>query len=170
MDVFVSSTILSLATRLGTMLQAKAALVTTAESCTGGGIAEAITRVPGSSAWFECGFVTYSNSAKIQLLGVDPELMKTVGAVSDAVVRAMAAGAMLRARSDYAVAVSGIAGPGGGSPAKPVGTVCLAWLSRSAVRAERLRFAGDRDAVRQQSVHTALEGLIRLMEDESSKV
>jgi nicotinamide-nucleotide amidase len=147
--------------QLGRQLVARQATVTTAESCTGGGIAEAITRISGSSAWFNCGFVTYSNRAKSQLLGVSPELILEQGAVSEAVVLAMGAGALERAEADFAVAVSGIAGPTGGSEAKPVGTVWIAWVGPSGGRAQRFLFSGDRMLVRRQAVEHALLGLIQ---------
>ena len=154
--------ITSLSQRLGDALLAKQAQVTTAESCTGGGIAEAITRIPGSSAWFEAGYVTYSNAQKTAQLGVPAELFASVGAVSREVVEAMARGAHQRSGARFAVAVSGIAGPDGGTPDKPVGTVWLAWTDGQQVHTQRFRFAGDRAAVRRQSVEAALVGLIRL--------
>ena len=117
----------ALATRLGQGLQAAHAQVSTAESCTGGGIAEAITRIAGSSAWFEAGYITYSNAQKTTQLGVPAELFEHVGAVSQEVVEAMVRGAQQRSGARFAVAVSGVAGPDGGSPGKPVGTVWLAW-------------------------------------------
>ncbi len=150
-----------LAAELGHLLQALDAQVTTAESCTGGGIAEAITRIPGSSAWFEAGFVTYSNLQKTKQLGVAEGLFDQVGAVSREVVEAMVAGAQAQSGARFAVAVSGVAGPGGGSQEKPVGTVWLAWGDGSEVTTERRYFAGDRDEVRRQTVIAALEGLIR---------
>lgn len=152
----------SLAQRLGEALQALRATVTTAESCTGGGIAEAITRIPGSSAWFEAGFVTYSNRQKTAQLDVPAELFATVGAVSREVVEAMVRGAQSHSGARFAVAVSGIAGPDGGTPEKPVGTVWLAWADGQRLHAHCFRFAGDRAAVRRQSVEAALNGLIRL--------
>ncbi|WP_312934476.1 CinA family protein [Pseudomonas sp.] len=151
-----------LSTRLGQHLQRLNAQVTTAESCTGGGIAEAITRIPGSSAWFEAGFVTYSNAQKTRQLGVAPDLFEQVGAVSQAVVEAMVRGAQAASGARFAVAVSGVAGPGGGSPAKPVGTVWLAWADGALICTERHVFEGDREAVRQQTVNAALEGLLQL--------
>ncbi len=165
-ECVVNAINLSLATNLGVALRARERQIATAESCTGGGIAEVITRVPGSSAWFEYGFVTYSNIAKIRLLDVDPAILKQSGAVSEAVVRSMALGAMRNAQSYCAVAVSGIAGPGGGTPAKPVGTVWLAWCSERTVRAECRGFGGDRDAVREQTVQAALEGMLQLLATE----
>ena len=165
-DFFVSQEITMdslshLAAELGHLLQAQNAQVTTAESCTGGGIAEAITRIPGSSAWFEAGFVTYSNVQKTKQLGVPESLFGQVGAVSREVVEAMVTGAPAQSGARFAVAVSGVAGPGGGSEEKPVGTVWLAWGDGSEVTSERRYFAGDRDEVRRQTVIAALEGLIR---------
>lgn len=156
-----------LAARLGACLQALRAQVTTAESCTGGGIAEAITRVPGSSAWFEAGYVTYSNAQKTRQLGVPPVLFEQHGAVSREVVEAMAQGARQHSGARFAVAVSGIAGPGGGTPDKPVGTVWLAWADGDRVHSRRCRFDGDREAVRRQTVWRALVGLLRLCEGET---
>ena len=152
----------ALAAKLGSVLLAGGLRVATAESCTGGLVAGAITSVAGSSDWFERGFVTYSNEAKTELLGVPRALLDAHGAVSEAVAAAMAAGALAHSHADLAVAVTGIAGPGGGTPGKPVGTVCFAWARRGggapSVRTEHL--AGDRAAVREASVRIALEGLI----------
>ena len=150
-----------LAAELGLLLKALNAQVTTAESCTGGGIAEAITRIAGSSAWFEAGFVTYSNQQKTRQLDVPEPLFTQVGAVSREVVEAMVRGAQAQSGARFAVAVSGVAGPGGGSPEKPVGTVWLAWGAGDEVSTERRHFPGNRDEVRQQTVIAALEGLIR---------
>ena len=150
-----------LAAELGRHLQTLNAHVTTAESCTGGGIAEAITRIAGSSAWFEAGFVTYSNQQKTLQLDVPQALFTQVGAVSREVVEAMVRGAQTHSDARFAVAVSGVAGPGGGSPEKPVGTVWLAWGVGDEVTAECRHFPGDRDEVRRQTVIAALEGLIR---------
>ena len=150
-----------LASELGLLLKALNAQVTTAESCTGGGIAEAITRIAGSSAWFEAGFVTYSNQQKTRQLEVPEPLFTRVGAVSREVVEAMVRGAQRQSGARFAVAVSGVAGPGGGSPEKPVGTVWLAWGAGDEVSSERRHFAGNRDEVRRQTVIAALEGLIR---------
>ena len=132
----------------------------TAESCTGGLIAGACTDLSGSSAWFERGFVTYSNDAKTELLGVDEALIEAHGAVSEAVARAMAAGALRHSRAQVSVAVTGVAGPTGGSPDKPVGTVWFGWATPAGVSAERQRFVGDRAAVRQATVAHALAGLL----------
>ncbi|WP_165663821.1 CinA family protein [Metapseudomonas otitidis] len=151
-----------LAARLGKALEAIKAQVTTAESCTGGGIAEVITRIPGSSAWFEAGYVTYSNTQKTAQLGVPELLFGQVGAVSREVVLAMVEGAQARSGARFAVAVSGVAGPDGGSPEKPVGTVWIAWADGDARHSRRYQFVGDRQQVRRQTVKTALHGVIRL--------
>lgn len=150
-----------LAESLGCELVRRGHRLATAESCTGGWIAEALTSVPGSSAWFEASVVTYSNEAKQHLLGVPGSVLESHGAVSEATVRAMAAGVLARTRASLAIAVSGIAGPGGGTPDKPVGTVWVAWLSRdgSPARVTRLALAGDRQGIRRAAVVAALEGL-----------
>ena len=155
--------ITQLAANLGKHLKALDAQVTTAESCTGGGIAEAITRIPGSSAWFEAGYVTYSNRQKTQQLQVQAELFIRVGAVSEEVVRAMVRGAQAHSDARFAVAVSGVAGPDGGSAEKPVGTVWVCWGAGERQISRRYQFAGDRDEVRRQTVKAALEGLIELV-------
>ncbi|MCY1501941.1 Nicotinamide-nucleotide amidohydrolase PncC [compost metagenome] len=157
-----------LAARLGEKLKARGERVSTAESCTGGGIAEAITRIPGSSAWFEAGYVTYSNQQKTDQLAVPAELFPQVGAVSREVVEAMVRGAQKRSGARFAVAVSGVAGPDGGSPEKPVGTVWLAWGDGAEVEAVRRQFPGDRLVVRRQAVAAALHGLIRLAAGEKA--
>lgn len=133
----------------------------TAESCTGGMIAAACTDLSGSSAWFERGYVTYSNAAKTECLGVEESLIAEHGAVSEPVVRAMAAGAVARSRADVSVAVTGVAGPAGGSPTKPVGMVWFGWSVGGAVRTDVQHFAGDRAAVRAATVEHALRGLMR---------
>ncbi|KWS60098.1 MULTISPECIES: CinA family protein [Pseudomonas syringae group] len=154
--------ITGLADTLGRLLDAMNAQVTTAESCTGGGIAEAITRIAGSSAWFEAGYVTYSNAQKTRQLGVPEALFVEAGAVSQPVVEAMVRGAQRESGARFAVAVSGVAGPGGGSLDKPVGTVWLCWGKDEALVAQRRQFDGDRDQVRRQTVEAALQGLIQL--------
>jgi len=159
----------ALATELGKCLAQRAEQVSTAESCTGGGIAEAITRVAGSSAWFEAGYVTYSNRQKTLQLDVPERLFGELGAVSEAVVHAMARGAQRRSGARFAVAVSGVAGPGGGTPEKPVGTVWLAWADGEQLLSERRHFAGDRQAVRTQTVVAALQGLLALAGAEISR-
>ncbi|MCS3512113.1 MULTISPECIES: CinA family protein [Pseudomonas] len=153
--------ITQLAADLGRRLQVLNAHVTTAESCTGGGIAEAITRIPGSSAWFEAGYVTYSNRQKTRQLNVPETLFAKVGAVSQEVVEAMVRGAQEKSLARFAVAVSGVAGPDGGSADKPVGTVWLAFGVGDEVTAELAHFPGNRDEVRRQTVKAALEGLLR---------
>ncbi|MDH1441281.1 CinA family protein [Pseudomonas sp. GD03721] len=156
-----------LAAQLGRQLQNVGAQVTTAESCTGGGIAEAITRIAGSSAWFEAGYVTYSNAQKTRQLEVPAELFASVGAVSREVVEAMVRGAQAHSGARYAVAVSGVAGPGGGSEEKPVGTVWLAWGDGERLFSVRRQFPGNRDEVRRQTVEAALAGLSRLLAEEN---
>ena len=148
---------------LGRSLQRRGWRLVTAESCTGGWIAKCVTDVPGSSAWFDRGFVTYSNAAKMEMLGVRAETLARFGAVSEETVREMAAGALACSRAQVAVAVSGIAGPTGGTPDKPVGTVWLAWQLEGQTALTRLcRFEGDREAVRYQAVVAALQGIISL--------
>lgn len=149
-----------LAEQLGKALLARGWRVTAAESCTGGGIASAITDIAGSSGWFDMGWVTYSNEAKQRLLGVASATLAEHGAVSEAVVHEMAQGALRAAGANLAVAVSGVAGPGGGTAAKPVGTVCLAIARAGEVRCETRRFEGDRAAVRAQTVAWALSRLL----------
>ena len=136
----------------------------TAESCTGGLIAATCTDLAGSSAWFERGFVTYSNAAKTELLGVDAELIRRHGAVSEAVAQAMALGALRHSPAQVALSVTGIAGPGGGSPEKPVGTVWLAWATPSGVSSSLQNFAGDRQQVRLAAAQIALQGLLDVLE------
>ncbi len=146
---------------LAVALRAHGWMLATAESCTGGGIAAACTDLAGSSHWFERGFVSYSNAAKTELLGVPAELIARHGAVSEPVARAMARGAVAHARAQVAVAVTGVAGPGGGSADKPVGTVWFGWQLPGRTETECRRFDGDRAAVRAQTVAHALAGLVR---------
>ncbi len=154
------SELMQLSEQVGQALKARGATVTTAESCTGGWVAKVITDIAGSSAWFERGFVTYSNEAKAQMIGVREETLAQHGAVSEPVVVEMAIGALKAARADYAVSISGIAGPDGGSEEKPVGTV---WFAFSTARGEGITrrecFSGDRDAVRRQATVYALQTL-----------
>ena len=145
---------------IGQRLRRMGQMMATAESCTGGLIAGACTDIAGSSDWFERGLVSYSNRAKTELLGVDPELIARHGAVSEAVARAMAEGARQRSAVDWAVAVTGVAGPSGGRPDKPVGTVWFAWATPAGTQTQVCRFAGDRDAVRQATVRHALAVLL----------
>jgi nicotinamide-nucleotide amidase len=155
-----------LAEQVGQALKARGLMLTTAESCTGGWIAEAVTMVPGSSEWFERGFVTYTYISKREMLGVQEATLAQHGAVSEHTVAEMVRGALAASHAQIAVAVSGTAGPGGGTPAKPVGTVCVGWGAKDGVpRTETLHFAGDREAVRKQSVMRALRGLLELLRD-----
>ena len=146
---------------LAQALRARGWRLVTAESCTGGLIAAACTAVAGSSDWLEGGLVTYSNDAKTRWLGVPAALLQAHGAVSENVALAMAQGALDHSTAELAVAVTGIAGPGGAVPGKPVGTVWLAWGTRGALQAERLQLPGDRDAVRAATVHAALQRLLQ---------
>ena len=156
------------AARAGQLLQSLGCRVSTAESCTGGWIAQCLTAVPGSSAWFDLGLVTYSNQAKQRYLQVSAETLARFGAVSEETVREMALGALLAADADFSVVSSGVAGPDGGTADKPVGTVWLGWGFRQQGQrhcdAQVYHFDGDRDRVRRASVHTALVGLIRHLE------
>ena len=145
--------------QLASELKARGQMMVTAESCTGGLIAGACTELSGSSDWFERGFVTYSNAAKTELLGVPAALIEAHGAVSEPVAHAMAAGAVANAHAHWSVAVTGVAGPTGGSPEKPVGTVWFGWATPAGVFTEHRRFDGDRAAVRQATVAHALTGL-----------
>ncbi len=139
-------------------------MVTSAESCTGGGVASAITAISGSSDYFETGYVTYANAAKTRLLGVPATMLAEHGAVSRETVEAMVAGACIESGAGLGVAVSGVAGPGGGSADKPVGTVWFAWGDAAHQRGECRRFDGDRQAVREQAVRVALQGLLQWLE------
>jgi nicotinamide-nucleotide amidase len=162
-----------LAADLGRRLAERRLTLATAESCTGGWVAKVVTDIPGSSVWFDRGFVTYSDLAKRDMLGVSPEILSSQGAVSEGVVREMALGALNGSGAQVSVAISGIAGPDGGSEDKPVGTVWFAWaipeanLGPSArsveVRTQLFQFAGDREEVRHQSVRVALERLLELL-------
>jgi len=153
-----------LARRLGNLAKKRRVDIVAAESCTGGGVATAITRISGSAKYFERGFVTYSNIAKREMLGVSARTLARHGAVSEEVAIEMARGALRRSHADVSVAVTGITGPTGGVPGKPVGTVHFAWGVRGgSVQARRFRFKGDRVAVRLQSVYVAIQGLIDLL-------
>ena len=160
-------TIDPLVQQIADLLQQRHWMLATAESCTGGMIAAACTDLAGSSAWFERGFVTYSNEAKTDLLGVDASLIATQGAVSQAVVEAMASGAVARSKALVSVAVTGVAGPGGGTPDKPVGTVWLGWSVGGQIRSERRQFDGDRAEVRAATVQHALQTLVLLLQPAS---
>ncbi len=154
----------TLAEQVGTALKAHGMMLATAESCTGGGIAQALTDISGSSAWFERGFVTYANAAKVEMLGVRQSTLDAHGAVSEATVREMAAGALQHSHAHIAVAVSGVAGPTGGTPEKPVGTVWFGWALRDGeVHARLHNLKGDRAAIRRQSVEIALQGVLNML-------
>jgi nicotinamide-nucleotide amidase len=157
--------IIELTERVGRALQAKGLLLTTAESCTGGGVAQAITEIPGSSDWFDCGFVTYSNASKTEMLNVPPALIAQHGTVSEEVAGAMAEGALSNSNAHVSLSTTGIAGPGGAVPGKPVGTVCFGWaMGDHPAHTERLVLAGDRHAIRQQTIVHSLKGLLRFLE------
>jgi nicotinamide-nucleotide amidase len=163
----MDSELFELGEQVGAALKSKNLVLTTAESCTGGWIGEVVTMVSGSSAWYDRGFITYTNAAKQQMLGVKAATLREHGAVSEAVVREMAAGALASSSAQIAVSVSGVAGPTGGTPDKPVGTVCIGWARKGGaaateIRAETCHFDGDREAVRRQSVVRALRGVLDL--------
>lgn len=155
----------TLATRVGAKLCAKRLMLTTAESCTGGWVAQAVTSVAGSSNWFERGFVTYSDAAKRQMLGVRKRTLAVHGAVSEETAREMAIGALAHSGAQVALAITGIAGPGGGSPEKPLGMVCFAWaVTDGKINVQTRHFKGDRESVRRQSVIAALQGAVELLD------
>lgn len=153
-----------LAERVGTRLREKGARLVTAESCTGGWVSQVVTAIAGSSQWFERGFVVYSNVAKEELLGVRSETLQRDGAVSEQTARELALGALARSRGTISVAVTGVAGPSGGTAAKPVGLVCFAWATNAGTKSESRNFAGDRESVRRQSVVRALEGVLEALD------
>lgn len=156
---------IKLASEVGAALKAQGMMLATAESCTGGGVACAVTEIAGSSAWFDRGFVTYTNQAKIEMLGVSSDTLARFGAVSEVTVREMVEGALRHSDAHIALAVSGIAGPGGGSAEKPVGTVWFAWGVRDGVCIARLhQLAGDRAGIRTQAVRIALQGVLELLD------
>jgi nicotinamide-nucleotide amidase len=154
----------SLATLVGARLREKGALLVTAESCTGGWVAQAVTAIAGSSEWFERGFVAYSNAAKEELLGVRSGTLDRHGAVSEETARELALGALQHSKGTISVAVTGIAGPSGGTPAKPVGMVCFAWATKDGILSESRHFGGDRESVRRQSVVRALQGVLEVLD------
>jgi nicotinamide-nucleotide amidase len=160
----VTNDIIDLATKAGRALESRRLLLATAESCTGGGVSQAITEIAGSTGWFECGFVTYSNASKTEMLDVPAALIAQFGSVSEEVAAAMAEGALANSNADVVVSTTGIAGPSGAVPGKPVGTVCFGWARGDVTHTERLVFAGDRHAVREQTVAHALRGLLRFIE------
>jgi nicotinamide-nucleotide amidase len=158
----VTAPVEQLVAELARVLRARGEMLATAESCTGGWVAKVCTDLAGSSDWFERGFVTYSNRAKQDMLGVSAATLERFGAVSEQAVVEMAAGALTHSGASWSLAVSGIAGPGGGSPDKPVGTVWFAWAGADGWHtSQRSRFAGDRDSVRRQAVQRALEVLVQ---------
>nr|VFK45416.1 MAG: nicotinamide-nucleotide amidase [Candidatus Kentron sp. SD]VFK49739.1 MAG: nicotinamide-nucleotide amidase [Candidatus Kentron sp. SD] len=166
-------TIHELATRIGSALTRRGFLLVTAESCTGGWIAEVITSIAGSSTWFDRGFITYSNLSKQEMLGVLAKTLETHGAVSEAVAREMVAGALLHSVARAGLSVTGIAGPGGSAPDKPVGMVCFAWAMKGHGNKPPIRlgsmtkyFSGDRKSIRQQAVVTGLRGIMEMIESE----
>lgn len=151
----------SLSTQIGNALRERSLTLATAESCTGGWVAQVVTHTAGSSAWFERGFVTYANAAKTEMLGVRSETLAEHGAVSLETAGEMAAGALIHSNALISLSITGIAGPTGGSPGKPVGTVCFAWCLRGQTpRTDRRQFAGDRESIRRLAVIHALEGLL----------
>lgn len=161
MTVFFEQDSHLLAVKLGDHLQKRAWRCAVAESCTGGGLAALITDCAGSSQWFECGFVTYSNQAKSVLLGVSPQTLAVYGAVSEPTAREMAEGARRISQVEITTSITGIAGPTGGTPSKPVGTVWIAWsVMQQATTAKCFQFEGDRLAVRRQAIQAALQGLV----------
>jgi nicotinamide-nucleotide amidase len=154
----------SLATLVGARLRDKGALLVTAESCTGGWVAQAVTAIAGCSEWFERGFVAYSNAAKEELLGVRSGTLDRHGAVSEETARELALGALQHSNGTISVAVTGVAGPSGGTPAKPVGMVCFAWATKDGILSESRHFGGDRESVRRQSVVRALQGVLEVLD------
>lgn len=162
--MIIDSELYQLAARLGEVLRAGGLVMVTAESCTGGWVSEAVTAIAGSSEWFDRGYVTYSNRAKQEMLGVTDAALENHGAVSEPTVIEMAQGALRASGADLAVAVSGIAGPGGATPGKPVGLVCFAWgIKGKPFTAKTFQFPGDRQAVRRQAVVIALTGLLEAL-------
>jgi nicotinamide-nucleotide amidase len=157
--------IIDLAEQVGRALQARNLLLVTAESCTGGGVAQAITEIAGSSDWFDCGFIAYSVASKIEMLDVSDALIAQHGMVSEEIAAAMVEGALANSNADVALSTTGIAGPTGAVPGKPVGTICFGWKIASIEHTERLVFKGDRHEVREQTVAHALQGLLRFLEE-----
>src|SRR5574343_2088922 len=162
----IMSELEKLAERLGALLLERGESLAAAESCTGGWLAQSVTAIAGSSAWFDRGFVTYSNPAKLDMLGVPESTLERHGAVSEATARSMAQGVLAHSRADWSVAITGIAGPSGGTPDKPVGTVCFAWAWRAGgCEAQTCHFPGGRTEVRALSVRHALRGLLVRLQD-----
>lgn len=168
-ELHTEATVAARVADIAALLKGAGQRLAAAESCTGGWIAKCCTDLAGSSAWFERGFVTYSNEAKREMLGVREQTLAAHGAVSASVVAAMAEGALARSRADWALSVSGVAGPDGGTPDKPVGTVWFAWMARGGqAQTQCHRLSGDREAVRLGSVAVALEGLLARLRDGGS--
>jgi len=156
--------LLQLASELGDALQARGWMLATAESCTGGWVGQLVTALPGSSAWYERGFITYADEAKVEMLGVPPGMLAMHGAVSEETASAMAVGALKNSHAQAALAISGIAGPGGGTQHKPVGLVCYGWaLTDGTIMSSTCRLDGDRDEIRSRAAAAALRGLIDLL-------
>ena len=155
--------LIQLATQVGEALTKKNLIVATAESCTGGGVAQALTEISGSSKWFECGFITYSNASKSGLLDISPALIAQHGAVSEEIAAAMAEGALANCEAHVALSTTGIAGPLGSVPGKPVGTICFAWSMNGKTQTERIQLNGDRKSIREQTVVHALKGLLQFL-------
>ncbi|TDG08756.1 CinA family protein [Paraburkholderia guartelaensis] len=160
------SVVHQLAIRVGNKLRDGRLMLATAESCTGGMVATAVTDISGSSVWFERGFVTYSNQAKTEMIGVPPELIEKHGAVSEPVARAMAEGALSNSRAQVSLSITGVAGPGGGTPEKPVGMVSFGWSNRLHTSVETLVFKGDREQIRVQAAAHALRGLLAFIDEQ----
>jgi nicotinamide-nucleotide amidase len=156
---------IELAEKLGEALKSRKLLLTIAESCTGGGVCQAITEVAGSSEWFDCGFVTYSNSSKTEILNISASLIAQHGAVSEEIAAAMAEGALAISEAHVSLSTTGIAGPTGAVPGKPVGTICFGWVVGGVTHTERKVFSGDRHAVREQTVAYALDKLQRYLDE-----
>ena len=155
--------LIQLATQVSELLTKKNLLVATAESCTGGGVAQALTEISGSSNWFECGFITYSNSSKSELLDISPAMIAQHGSVSEEIAAAMAEGALANCEAHVALSTTGIAGPLGAVPGKPVGTVCFGWSMNGKTHTERIHLDGDRKSIREQTVVHALKGLLQFL-------
>lgn len=156
--------LLQLATELGQRLHQRGYMLATAESCTGGWLGQLMTAVPGSSAWYERGFITYANAAKVEMLGVPSELLERVGAVSEETTQAMAAGALAHSHAQAALSISGVAGPDGGTREKPVGLVCYGWaLADGTAMTSTCRLDGDREEIRSRAVAAALRGMLELL-------
>lgn len=167
MAKMADDTLYDLARRVGVALKAREFMLASAESCTGGWVGQAMTAVAGSSQWYERGFITYTDISKRELLGVNPETLEKFGAVSEPAAREMVFGALANSHAQVALAVSGIAGPDGGTPEKPVGTVCFAWgLKDGAIKSETRQLDGDREQVRRESVEIALRGVLKLLSEQ----